>query len=305
MLVNLAYGCVIIRTSGDHQLSGYSKIYLGNAGKWIGLCVILIGQYGALLAYIIGIGKFLEVIFEAPGASFLFSLAFFAIASAIVYFGLRLVSSLEGAIVFLMIVLVLTLAFVGFSKISIFNYQLAINNYQLTINNWFFLPFGVIFGALAGYAVIPEMEEVLRKQRKKLKKAIIIGTLIPAFVYLIFMLTVVGVSGALTSEEAIIGLIPFFSPVVVKIGALFGILAMASSFFTLAYVLCETFFRDFSLPKRVSWGLSVFPPFILFLFGARSFIGVLAISGTLIGTLTATLIFALYLKTKHCDKSAV
>lgn len=293
LFINLFYGKVIIKTAGDHQLTGYGKIYFGNFGKWFSFAAILIGQYGALLAYIIGTGKFLGVIFNAPDYSFLFSFAFFAIGASILYFGLRLVSGLESIIVLLMFVLILFLVIFGFFKINPINYQ------QLTINNQFFIPFGVIFGALAGYAVIPEMEEVLRKERKKLKSAIIIGTLIPSLVYLIFMLIVIGVCGAQTSEEAIAGLIPFFSPIVVKMGAFFGILAMGSSFLTLSFVLRETFFRDFSLPKNISWALSIFPPFILFLFGARSFVGVLSTTGTLMGFLTTALIFSLYLKTKN------
>lgn len=296
LFINLAYGKVITRTSGDHQLTGYGKIYLGNFGRWFSFAVILIGQYGALLAYIIGIGKFLGIIFNVPEHSFLFSLAFFVVGASILYFGLRLVSKFEGAIVLLMLVLVLTLAIFGFSRINLTNYQLLSASWWTSYQ--FFLPFGVIFGALAGYAVIPEMEEILRKERQNLSKAIVLGTLIPAFVYLIFMLIIVGICGTQTSEEAIFGLIPFFSPMVVKIGAFFGILAMGSSFLTLAYVLRETFFRDFSLPKNISWALSLFPPFILFLFGARSFVGVLSTSGTLMGLLTTTLIFTLYLKAK-------
>ena len=292
LFINLAYGKVIVKTAGDHQLTGYGKIYFGNFGKWLSFAAILIGQYGALLAYIIGTGKFLGVIFSAPEYSFLFSFVFFAIGASILYFGLSLVSKLEGIVVLLMIILLFSLVIFGFSKIDPINYQ------QLTINNQFFFPFGVIFCALAGYAVIPEMEEVLRKERQKLAKAIVFGTLIPAFVYLIFMIIVIGVCGAQTSEEAIAGLIPFFSPMIVKIGAVFGILAMGSSFLTLSFVLRETFFRDFSLPKRISWALSTFPPFILFIFGARSFVGVLSASGTLMGFLTTALIFSLYLKTK-------
>jgi len=238
------------------------------------------------------VGKFLGTIFAAPESSFLFSLAFFAISTAIVYFGLRLVSKFEGIIVLLMIGLVFALAVLSLPKINFSTYHLPLTTYN------FFLPFGVIFSALAGYAIIPEMEEVLRRERKQLPKAIIIGTLIPALVYLIFMATVVGISGAQTSEEAIIGLVPFFSPAIVKAGAFFGILAMGSSFLTLSFVLRETFFRDFSLPKNISWALAVFPPFILFLFGARSFVGVLSTSGTLMGLLTTTLILALYLKTR-------
>lgn len=291
LLLNFSYGKVVIKTSGDHQLTGYGKIYFGNIGKWLGFAAILVGQYGALLAYIIGVGKFLGLIFATPENSFLFSLVFFAAGATVVYFGLRFVSELEGVIVLLMIALLFLLAILGYQKTSPSYFEFGAWNLE-----FFFLPFGVIFAALSGYAVIPEMEEILRKERQNLPKAIIIGTLIPAFVYLIFMTVVVGISGPKTSEEAIAGLIPFFSPLIIKLGAFFGILAMGSSFLTLAFVLRETFFRDFKLPKRISWALATFPPLILFLLGGRSFVGVLSTSGALMGLLTTALIFALGLK---------
>ena len=35
LILNLAYGEIILRTPGDHQLTGYGEIYFGEIGKKI------------------------------------------------------------------------------------------------------------------------------------------------------------------------------------------------------------------------------------------------------------------------------
>jgi amino acid permease len=62
------------------------------------------------------------------------------------------------------------------------------------------IPYGVILFAFLGAAAVPEMEQELIRNRKLMKKAIIIGVLIPIISYLLFAVAVVGVTGLATSE---------------------------------------------------------------------------------------------------------
>lgn len=295
LFLNLAYAKVILKIGTEHQLPGYVAAFFGKKGKILGMLTLLVGQYGALLAYIIGVGSFLTVIFDQPSQNILFSTLFFLSAALIVYFGIRLVSELEGVISFLMISLILFLALAALPFLQSHNFSFV---YPGKLIDWqlLFLPLGVIFAALAGYAVIPEMVEVLGREKKKLARAVILGTLIPAIVYLIFALSVVGVSGFNTSPEAILGLVPYLSGWIVKLGAFLGILAMASSYFTLAFVLRELFNKDLGVPKNISWALANFLPFLLFLLGAQSFVGVLSSTGLAMGFLNTGLILGMYLR---------
>jgi tyrosine-specific transport protein len=288
LVLNLIYGEVVLRTPGDHQLTGYAEIYLGKWGKILGTLAVFVSAYGALLAYLIKTGEFLNLIFGFPNAV-IFSLLFFVLASLALYFGLRAVSFLEGLLVVLLLGLIFLLAILGRGEIRVFNFLGA--NFE-----FLFLPYGVILFALFGASVIPEMEEILRSEHQKLKRAIIIGSLVPLFVYLLLTMIIVGICGQRTSDDAISGLMGYLPVWVVDIGAILGVLTMSSSYLTLGYVLREVWFRDFGLPKLFAFFLASFPSLILFLMGAKNFIDVLGITGALMGGLEGVLIILIFLR---------
>ena len=296
LILNLIYGEIILRTQGDHQLTGYSEIYFGKIGKKIASLALFVGVYGALLAYLIKIGEFSSLIFGF-GNPALFSLIFFIFALTAIFFGLRAVSFLESLIVVFIFGLIFLIAILGFKQIDLSNFS----GFNLS---YLFLPFGVILFALTGFSVIPEVEEILRDNHKNLKKSIIIGSLIPIIVYVLFAIVVVGISGNSTSDDAILGLILFLPSWIVGLGALFGILCMTSSFLALGYVLKEVWHRDFKFSKTISVFLACFPSLILFLLGAKSFIKVLSITGAISGGLTGILIIAIFRKAKKTGKRA-
>jgi len=296
LFLNLIYGEVILRTPGDHQLIGYVKIYLGKKKRFLNAFCILslfISLYGALLAYLIKIGEFLSLILG--GNAVFFSLVFFILASLAIYFGLRTVSWSELVIVSLLLTLAVLTSILSLGKVQMSNFS----GFNLA---HFFLPYGVILFALSSSSVIPEMEEVLRKKPGKLKNSIIIGSLIPIFVYLLFVFSVVGTSGLLTSDDAISGLLLFLPDYVIGVGAVMGILAMGSSFLTLGYVLKESWLRDFKTPKNLAFILACLPALVLFLLGARKFIAVLDFTGAVSGGISGILILAMFEKAKKMGK---
>ena len=300
LLLNLIYGEVILRTAGDHQLTGYSQIYLGKGGQRLASLALFIGLYGALLAYLIKIGEFLALIFNFPFPLEL-SLVFFFFAVTVIFLGLKIVSQLELVLVSILLIFILFIACLGFPHIALSNFQFSVLNFK-----FLFLPYGVILFALTGSAAVPEMEEVLRSDNrdkaKKLKKALILGSLIPLLAYLLFAIIIVGISGRQTSDDAISGLALFLPKWIVNLGAGLGILTMATSFLSLGYVLSEVWFRDFKLPRPAALILACSPPLVFFLTGARNFISVLEISGALTGSLSGILIILLHRKAQKIGR---
>ena len=318
LLLNLIYGEVILRTPGDRQLTGYAGIYLGKWGRSIALITLLLTVYGALLAYFIKIGHFLSFLFGF-GLPVYWSFAFLTVAALFLFFGLRAVSLVEGILVLLLLGLIVLLGVVGMGKIEF-------ANFSGFFPQFLFLPYGVILFALSGASVIPEMEEILREKRetgrerrrrekreieserrekdgpKELKKAIIIGTLIPLFFYLLFITLVVGVCGKKTSEDAVLGLGLFLPDWVVDLGAVLGTLTMGTSFLTLGFVLREVYFRDFAIPKFFSWLLVCLGPPVLYFLGAKNFIEIIGATGSLMGGLTGVLICLMFLRAKKMGK---
>src|SRR3989344_6158050 len=53
----LFVGEIVLRTKGNHQLTGYAEKYLGKKGKLFLMFAMVFGTYGALVAYTIGVGR--------------------------------------------------------------------------------------------------------------------------------------------------------------------------------------------------------------------------------------------------------
>ena len=197
LLLHLFYGEIVLRTPGKHRFVGYAEIYLGRWGKRLTTFTATIIIYGALLAYIIVGGKFLSTIFGR--SEFFWSLIFFVVCAGAIFLGLKVVTKIEIFMSFFLIGIVFLIFVKGWPSINFDN---------LTNLNWayFFLPYGVVLWAVGGWAAIPEMKEIFKQKYQFLKKAIIWGTLLPPLLYIIFIFTVVGVTGSATSSEGIIGL---------------------------------------------------------------------------------------------------
>ena len=265
--VYLYMGEIVLRTKGKKQLTGYAEKYLGKKGKALMAFSMIFGIYGALIAYLIGVGRSLNALFHFPSlevfgafipAEILAAFVFFIVASIIVYFGLKIIKTSEllmGAIVVSIMLLIFILSFlkIDFANLVSFN-----------ISN-VFLPYGVVLFALSGAVAISEMEEELVKNKKHLKKAIIIGTLIPIVFYFLFALTVVGNCGILTSEIATTCLMAKYGVIMMILGNLFPIFAMSTTFFTLGLGLKQMFNYDYKFPHFISWLMTVMVPFSLFL----------------------------------------
>lgn len=287
LILNLFFSEVILRTPGNHQIPGYAEKYLGRWGKRIMLFAMLFGVYGALVAYLIGEGEALSAIFGFSPLAF--SLVFFVISAILVYIGLKAISRSE--MIFSSVVIALVLIISG---VAIFSSGFDVSNLSnFNIAN-VMIPYGVVLFAFLGTAAIPEMKEVLVKDKKNLKKAILIGSLIPLVLYVLFALACVGVTGLNTSEVATVGLGEVLGQSVVIFGNLFAIFAMFTSFLTLALAMKEIYMYDYNMNPIHSWLLTMFIPLVIFLLGAKSFVGVIDITGAFSGGLTGIILVLMF-----------
>jgi tyrosine-specific transport protein len=280
IFVNLFVGEIVLRTKGNHQITGYAEKYLGKRGKWIMAAAAILGNYGALLAYLIGEGKALSAIFG--GNALYFSIGYFLVVSFIVYNGLKAVerSELYFVSAFVLIVAVI----VGFNLTN-----MDLSNVPISDGN-FFLPFGVVLFAYLGMSAIPEIHEELKNNWKRMRRAIIIGSIIPILIYLAFGLSVVAVTGTSTTEVASVGLGQAFGEHMIILSNLFAVLTMATAFIAIGFALKETFNYDLKINKKISFLLAVLPPLIFLFLGLNSFIDVVAFVGSFSGGIMGILI---------------
>jgi len=294
-LLHLCLGEVILRTKENQRLVGYAQRYLGQWGKVLLSVSAIIGTIGVLLAYIIAGGDFLRIILSPilNLEDVFFNLIFFAGCLSFLLFGAKVVSRVEvlSNLLFLAaLLLILTLCLVRFD----------LGNITISNKNQFFLPYGVILFALAGWSAVPEMADILKKAQRssQLKRTIIIGTAIALGAYILFGLVISGVSGEKTSQEAFEGLIPFLGRKVVFWGAVAGAITLADSFLVIGLYLTNTLLYDFKIKKTWSLGLACGLPLILFLIGMRSFIDIIGTVGIVLGTIEGVIIVLMFKKAK-------
>ncbi len=297
LLLNLMTGEVVLRTKKQHQLTGYAERYLGLAGKRLMMFSMVFGIYGALTAYLIGEGETLKALF-GWGHPLWYSLIFFGLAFFVIYQGVKA----AGKVDLILIILLLTIVAV----IGIFSYKnIVLEN--LTYFNWtkFFVPYGVILFALAGITSIPEMQEVVGEQKKKMKKAIIIGSVIPIILYILFAFIVVGVIGLHNFEVlqpneriATVALSIYSSPIFGILANCIAVLSMFTSFLSLSIALIEMYEYDYVLPHTSALVLTFSIPLLITLLKLSTFITIIALTGAVAGGLQSILIIFMFWKAK-------
>ncbi|MDD5253910.1 MAG: aromatic amino acid transport family protein [Candidatus Nanoarchaeia archaeon] len=292
---NLLFTKVVLNTEGNHQLTGYAKIYLGKIGMLLMGASMIFVNYGALVAYIFGIGESLSAILG--GNPLYYSLLFFIPFSFLVYKGLDVIRRWE---VYLNIIFLIVAGVICFSIIP----RISIENLAYTNLNYLFFPYGVILFALLGAIAIPEVKEEVRKNKEYLTKAVILGTLIPVIFYVIFSLTVIGVTGQGTTEIGTIGLGEKVGPWMIGMGNLFAMFAMATSFLTIGLGMRQMFNYDYNFRKFYAWSLACLVPLVLFLI-VRNYAGfkdIIGFVGTIGGGVEGILIILMSLKIKELQK---
>ena len=292
-LISLCYAEVILRTKDKLEMAGYVERYLGKKGKILITFSFILGIYGALVAFTIGVGEFLFSLLNPlfGGSQLLWSLIFWAIASLLVLKGIGAVSRIQVVMAFGLIIIVLLVFGLSYPYLNIDNLK------TINVKNIFF-PYGVVLFAFGGVSAVPTIRRILGDKVGLLKKSLALGILIPTLIYIIFCFSVVGVSGINTSETALVGLTGFTNGNILLISGIFGILAMTTTFLILGLILKELFSRDYKIPLFSAWALTVFIPLFIFLLGLRSFILVIGLSGGILSGIQGIILIATYYQAK-------
>jgi len=309
LLIHLFFGEIVLRTKGKQRLIGYSQKYLGKWGKLLITIAVILGVTGALLAYLILAGDFLEILFSPYTnlTSFYFSLIFGVVLSYFIFRGIKLIAPTElftNLLFFLVIFIIFSLCLpkINFSNLPLFNLPDV------------FLPYGVILFSLIGWSAIPEIVEILKTAEdynpptissqpsvgplKSLKKIIILGTIIVIVFYVLFAVGIIGITGGKTSTDTLSGLIPILGGKIIFLGALAGLITLADSFLILGLHLRNTFIYDLKISKNLAFLTACSLPIILFLIGFRSFIGIIGFVGTVLGVIEGIIIILIFKKAK-------
>lgn len=304
MMLNLFTGEIVLGAEKQHQLTGYAEKYLGKWGKRTMAFSMIFTIYGALTAYLIGEGETLKAVFKAVFGPFfnvdqiIYSLIFFVVVFFIILKGVKAAGKAELILILLLFLIVALIGIFSFGQIDGENLK------TLNIAK-FFIPYGVIFFALMGSPAVPEMQEVMERNGKKMKKAIVIGSLAPIVLYLVFAVFVIGVIGldnfeVLQPNERIatVALSIYSLPLLGTFANIMAVLAMFTSFLTLGIALVELYNYDYGLSRSKSLLLVFSVPLLITIFKLSTFIVVIGTAGAIAGGLEGIVIILMYWKAK-------
>ncbi len=297
VFIHLFVGEIVLRTKEQFQLTGYAEKYLGSWGKKLMTFTFIFGIYGALIAYTIGEGEALHAIFKI-GSPLLWSILFFVAALGIALRGIKTAGKVELVLnAFLFVVVVI---------IGLLSYKNMQWEYLAPVHwSYFLFPYGAILFAYMGATAVPQMQEVLERDRRLMKKAILIGSSLPILVYVLFSVIIISLVGlenfemlAPNQRIATVALSFYASPLLGILANLLAVLTMSTSFFTLSIALLEMYHYDYRFSRVTAALLTFVLPFLIALFGVATFIGVIGITGTLAGGVLQILVVLMYWKAK-------
>jgi len=290
VIVHKMYAEVIENTKGKHRFVGYAKIYFKKWGFLTTTVTTAIGFTLTLVVYIALAGDFIRLV--APTLGEIGPYVFWAVTSLAVILSLRRLANLEFGITLAMGLIVATLFFAGV-------FYGDRNIPPVNLSN-LFAPYGVILFALSGRAAISAIHDYYDRNKiskAKLKKSISLGTIIPAIVYVLFVVAVLFLSGESVSEEALSRLTNIPYALLFLLGSL-GIFALWTSYFFLAVEVRDIFRYDFKLNRTLALFAVVAIPIWLYAAGIRNFIGLVGVVGGVFLAIDSIMTISMYSKIK-------
>ena len=286
-ILNYFYTKIIINTDGDRQLIGYVREYLGKKWSWVATAAFILSMNGVLMAYVVLGGEFLSLALGQLPTIF-YHFWFYLLGVILFSRGLKNLSRINTWLTIILVLLMLFLPF-GLAKFI----QLS-NLPVITTTPLFF--WGAAVFSLANFTVVPEVEETLRGEDKKIQKAVIIGSWLPLLAYLPFVFGIWGTCGQATSADGLSCLIAY-SPGFARLGGWIGLIALFTSFVSLANALKEVYFRDLKIKEIKSKIIAVIPAFFAIFLSTTKFVDLVSFTGAISLTISACLICLIYART--------
>lgn len=282
-LVNRFYCQIILKTKGDHQLSGYADIYLNKNFAWLSALNIFLLSVGALAAYV----KLAARIIGNPWIFIVVLLIFFLLKVKI----LTLISRPLPLIIF-------------FLTLLLFSFSIQYQSFALPVTSFRFYFFGTMVFALCGFTVIPEVEQVLRpKYRQLLITASFWGLVLALITNFLFALSINLLSGPHLTSDSFTGL-ALVSPVLASILGFIILISVFTASLNFLEIIKELFYRDLKMSTRNSYILSSIFPLSGFVLGSLPFGSIVSITGSVTVFISALIICLIRLRL-HYSRSVV
>lgn len=293
-LIHLLYADILLRVPGTHRFVGLAARFMGRGGEALAVIVSVVQMLFVMTIYLVLSQSFSALLF--PHVSRVIPLIVFWLFGSIALFSnARRIALLEFLSLLGIIGVILFIFAIGLPELHAIRW----NNIALNIP-FLLIPLSPVLFSLAGRVAIPSLISLLRAERvpqapRALRRAIIAGTILPAAVYLLFVLGVFGLTPNPT-EDAVTGLASILSgPILLAIGAL-GLVALWSSYITVGLDVHSILRYDLATPRVLRATLVVGGPLLLFAAGFQEFIPLIAFVGGIFLSLEGMLILVMWRK---------
>jgi len=292
--IHVILGKIALKTPDYKRWPGFVGFYFGGWAKKAILIPEILGSFGVLLAYLIVGSQFLNAIFSPfiGGSLLMYVFIYFLVLSFAIYLGVKAISKFELWSIILLLVSLILIFIKGFSQFDfegIFKVGESIKFSNLL------MPYGAILFSLWGTALIPEAEEMIQSRKQSLRKIIIIATIIPAVIYLLFTLLVLGITPSPT-ESALVGVKNVLGDGITSVILFIGVITTFTAFIAHGLFLKKMFIYDLGIKEKFSWMLVCLTPLILYLIGFTSFIHIVSFIGGVLLSVDGILILLMYRK---------
>lgn len=276
--VHLMYSEVIAGTPGRHRFVGYAEIYLGPLGKWFSVAAVLVGLLLTLTIYLILSVSFIKLILPML-APIVGVLLFWFMGSMVIILSLSRLANFEFAVTLAMIVIVAILFMLGLTQVDAGSLTSTIEPAGGFAS--LLLPYGVVLFALSGRAAISSVRNYFDKNKldtSRLNSAIVLGTVVPAAVYALFILAITWLSPGGVSMDAVSG-IKLIHPWILSLIGLLGIFVIWTSYFFLGLEVRDILRYDFKFSSTTALLAVIFLPLSFYFYNSQNFIWFINIAG--------------------------
>jgi len=284
--IHLMYAKVFAVTPGGHRFVGLARVHLGRWAGGLAVPMTILEGIFVLAIYMILSESFLNLVLPAAGLMEK-ALFFWFISTLSIFIGLKRIALLEFLITGGIIAIIFIIFLLGLPRFE------AIGRLDFAAN-WvgFILPLAPVIFALSGRQAIPALVEY---RPNDYQRPIIVGTLIPAIVYALFVLSVVALSGDVAPDSitGLVGNIPIWAVALIGV---FGILSLWSSYITVGFDIFRSLHGDLNIFRWLSAAIVAAGPLLIYFFGSRNFIELVGITGGLFLSLEGLLIISMWLK---------
>lgn len=275
-LLHRMYGEVLIKEDGNHQFFYLAGKYFNRTLAGVSSFIILFELVFVMLVYLVLAPTFAELVFGSDGLVYVLA---FWLFSSIFIFARLLVLELADILGIVAIFAIISIVFFLGGGMEL----------KAPLSNkldpaLFFLPFGPLLFSLSGRPAIHKVVEIYKQSKLKgenfsLAQASFWGTVIPAIIYLFFVLNILRLNPAVSPEA--LNSLSFLSPTLLTLLGILGLITLWTSYFMIGINVKDILLLDLKKPVWLAVLFVLFIPLLLYFSGFRDFLAVITFTGSI------------------------